>query len=357
MCAAPSREPATSTNQEVHKYCSSDELHLAPEGASRLAHCIIVRHGFPPWRNSATVAAMRSAVLVPFLLGATATLAGAQPSPLSAKPPSPELQAGRFADAASVALKGGDFDTAIDLFAKAYKAVPLPVYLFDIAQANRKKSEALHDSDPVKSAECRDTARDYYGRFLATHPKEEELEIKARGLKARLDDQWAVEHPKEEASRLVEEARRRAAAERAEQARLLEAQRAERERAAQIRSAVTKTQRENARSKARAAEIAGIAAMTLGAASAGTAVYLGIQARTIANRLTREDVYDQRLISEGQRDEQQMWIAYAAGGTLLVGGAVALWLGHRISERDEDATGVMIAPAPHGGAVLMHGTF
>lgn len=302
---------------------------------------------------------MRVAILVTLVIAATAASVGAQPAPAGAKPPTQEQQAGLFADTASVALKSGDFDTAIDLFTKAYKAVPLPVYLFDIAQANRKKAEALHRSDPTKAAECRDTARDYYSRFLATHPGEEELELKARGLKARLDDQWAVEHPKEEAARLVEEAHKRDAAMRAEQARMLEQQRKEREREAQIRAAVAKTRVESDRSKAKVVEISGIAAMAAGAAGAGVGVYLGIQARNLANQLTRDDVFDQRRINQGNQDEQEMWIAYAAGGTLLVGGAIAFWVGHRIQDRSEheSATSMTVAPTPHGGTVLVQGSF
>lgn len=302
---------------------------------------------------------MRLVILVTLLIGATVASVGAQSVPAGAKLPTPEQQAGLFADTASVALKSGDFDTAIDMFAKAYKAVPLPVYLFDIAQANRKKAEALRRSDPVKAAECRDAARDYYSRFLATHPKEEELDLKARGLKARLDDQWAVEHPKEEAARLVEEDRKRDAAMRAEQARMLEERRKQREREGQIRSAVTKSRVESDRSKAKVVKISGIAAMAVGASGAGVGVYLGLQARSLANQLTRDDVFDQRRINQGNQDEREMWIAYAAGGTLLVGGAIALWLGHRIQEHalQEDSTPVTVALTPHAGALLVRGSF
>jgi tetratricopeptide (TPR) repeat protein len=303
---------------------------------------------------------MRVGIAVTLLIWTVATSAvRAQSLPGVSKLSAAEHQAGVFADSASVALKNGDFDTAIDMFTKAYKAVPLPVYLFDIAQANRKKAEALHATAPMKAAGFRDVARTYYNKFLETHPTNEELELKARGLKARLDDQWAAEHPKEEAARLAEEEQKRDAALRAEQARLAEERRKQREHEEQIRSAVTKAKVDSDRSKAQVLEVSGGVAMGLGVVGAGVGMYLGFKARSLADDLTRQDVFDQSSINRGKQDERDMAIAYATSGVLLVGGAIAFWLGHRVKERaeDESVMSMTVAPTPHGGAILVRGSF
>jgi len=296
---------------------------------------------------------MRVALFVALAAVASVGSVRAQPAPTSptgSSMPTPEHQA---------ALKSGDFDTAIDMFGKAYKAVPLPVYLFDIAQANRKKAEALYATDPMKAAAFRDTAREYYRRFLDTHPRDEELELKARGLKARLDDQWAAAHPREEAARLAEAARAREAAMRAEQARLAEERRRQREHEDQIRTAVNRSVVESDRGKARVLEISGGAAIGAAVISAGVGIYLGVKAHRLADDLTHQDVFDQSRINQGNQAEREMVIAYAAGGVLLVGGAITLWLGHRIKERAETASTISLGmvPAPHGGGLVVRGSF
>src|ERR1041384_6239867 len=65
-------------------------------------------------------------------IAVVATTARAEPAPKS------KVQAAKtYVDAGLVAQKAGDYDTAIQLFTKAYELVPHPVLLFNMAQAHR----------------------------------------------------------------------------------------------------------------------------------------------------------------------------------------------------------------------------
>lgn len=302
---------------------------------------------------------MRTGIVIVLMICAEATSVRSQPVSAPLQSPTPERQAGLYADSASIALKSGDFDTAIDLFIKAYKIVPIPEYLFDIAQANRKKAEALRASDPMKAAEFRDAAREYYQRFLDTHPKDEDLELKARGLKARLDEEWALEHPKEEAERRAEEERKREAMTRAEQARLAEERHKQSEHEAQIQAAVQRTVKENNQNKARVLKLSGGTAVGAGMLSAGVGIYLGLKARHLAEDITRQDVFDRSRISQGDQEQREMVIAYIASGVLVAGGTFTFWLGHRVTERAaaEGTVSVTAVPMPQGGSLVMLGSF
>lgn len=93
----------------------------------------------------------------------------AQPAP----PDKPKVkQAKSYVDAGLAAQGGGDYDTAITFYSKAYELVPHPVLLFNIAQAHRLAGRV-------------DPAVKLYQRFLATNPTGAEAQI-ARDVLAEI---------------------------------------------------------------------------------------------------------------------------------------------------------------------------
>ena len=289
------------------------------------------------------------------------TLIGINPA-LAQPRPSDEARADQYTEAAIAAQKSGDYDTAIDLYQKANALVPNPEFVYDIAQAHRLAWAATRTTDPPRAATHRDAARDCYARFLSTNPSDEKAELIAQGWLAKLDKQWAEEHPREEAARRAEDDRKAEDAIRVEQARLAEERRRQAERDAieheRIGSAVAKTRIEAETSKARIIKLSGGAAFGAGVVAAGIGVYFGFKARQISDELTKDDVFEPSRISDGQQAERYMAIACISGGALLVGGAVTYWFGRRIGTGIENtAPTLTMTPTRGGGSLLIRGAF
>jgi tetratricopeptide (TPR) repeat protein len=118
--------------------------------------------------------AVASAVMLP-----APSAAHAQPAPSDKA----KIKVAKSYVAAGLAAQSsGDYDTAIELYRRAYDLVPHPVLLFNIAQVHRLAGRV-------------DLAVELYQRFLATNPTGAETEI-ARALLEELEE------------RKVEEARR-----------------------------------------------------------------------------------------------------------------------------------------------------
>ncbi|HWO20232.1 MAG TPA: tetratricopeptide repeat protein [Kofleriaceae bacterium] len=88
-----------------------------------------------------------------------ATTVDAQPIPASfnAASASPQAEAAKLTDEAIAAQGAQDYDTAIELYKKAYQLVPHPVLLFDIAQTNWLASDLVE-------------AELFYRRYLERDP-------------------------------------------------------------------------------------------------------------------------------------------------------------------------------------------
>ena len=302
---------------------------------------------------------MNRSILTLLLVAASAARVSAQA--VGAQPAGAVAQAAdQYAEAAVIASKTGDFETAVDMYQKAFAISPHAVLLWDIAQAHRRAAEKLHDSDAAKAALHRDASREYFRKYLETKP-DEEMEGKTRNWLAKLDAEWAEEHPKEEAARRLVEERTREAAVKAEEARLEteHKQKAARDRleAERIASAVVRTTTEKELGKARTLKIAGIAGIGMGVIAIGTGVYFGLEARRISNELTHQNVYDSRRINDGNTAQRFMTIGYIAGGALVIGGAVTYWLGRDIGIHALEHTTVVVAPSANGGAVVASGSF
>lgn len=266
----------------------------------------------------------RSAVVV-CLLSAVAIADDAAKDPVAV--------AAEYVSAGEIAQKNRDYATAIGLYERALELSKHPALHYNLGQAHRMWWSSLLETDAIEAAKHRDLARKHYGLFLETKPTGD-LEVHVKGWKTKLDEEWAKAYPKEEAARLaeidrvneqkIEAERERLAEERAKQAKR---DAIERER---IAMAVTATESESLRSKARTVRFAGIGGVALGAVGIGIGAYFGLKARGIANDLSAEDVYDQERISDGNAAERYMAISTIAGGALLLGGGITYWIGHRM---------------------------
>lgn len=278
-----------------------------------------------------------------------------------AGPVSSDLQTARkYTEAALTASKHDDFETAIDMYEKAYAVTPHVLLLWNLAHAHRRAAEKLHETDPVKSALHRDAARDYFRKFLDTNP-DEDMESKTRSWLAKLDAQWAAEYPKEETDRRAEEARKREAAIQVEQVRsaIGRKQKVDRDKLEheRITMAVTRTAIEQELGKARIVKIAGIGGISTGGISIAAGVYFGVKARRISDDLNRDDVFDPKRIEDGNTAQRNMLIAYIAGGALMIGGAVTYCAGWWMGAHALEHATMTVVPASDGAAVAMSGTF
>jgi tetratricopeptide (TPR) repeat protein len=301
------------------------------------------------------------AMLVVTSLAATPGAAQPADAPADLAQKDSKIIAKEYVEAGVLAQKNGDFDTAIDMFQKANGLVPHPVLLFNTAQAHRLASVAYRDKSPVLAAGHRDQAREFYRRFLAQRP-DGDLEITAQGWLAKLDQQWADENPREEATRRAELARRQEAAVAAEQTRLAEERRKQEARdqleQARIGAAVMTTRTANERQRAKLLEVTGAGLLGLGVVSLGIGVYYLRQGSRLAQQVSVE--YDQGKVTKGQRANLTAWIATPTGSALAIAGVVTYWLGHqRLSGASgaERRSGLVVAPSLELGGIAVVGGF
>jgi hypothetical protein len=276
----------------------------------------------------------RSWIIVALLASAPPAFAQSSPEDIA--------KAKALVDAGVTAQRDGQFDLAIGNYQRAYDITHHPVLVYNMAQAHRLASVALAGKNAEEAAKHRDLAREMYRRYLAEKP-DPELEITAEGWLGKLDKQWAIENPREEAARQ---------------------QREEAERQSKISAERTQLQREESRvreavrdeklGKARTVKIVGLSAMGAGLAATGVGVFFGLRARSIANDLESRDVYDPAKFEDGDRAERYMSIAYITGGVLLLGGTITYWQGRGI---ESSAPQVTVSASGTGAAVLVNGQF
>jgi len=101
--------------------------------------------------------------------------------------------------------------------------------------------------------------------------------------------------------------------------------------------------------------VAGLVGGGLGLAALGAGAFFGVQARSRSDELSKPGaVYDPAKVDDGEAAEQRMIIATAAGGALVIGGAVLYFLGRSKARAAEHAS---IAPVNGGALVVVGGGF
>jgi len=240
----------------------------------------------------------------------------AQPAPAVDK----NKVARQYVDAGLAAKDSGDYDTAIDLYAKAYELVPNPLLVFNMAEANRLAGRV-------------DEALKQYTDYLSRDPK---------GIRAQAarDEIERIEAAKEEA-RKVEETRKAEEARRLEQARKLEAARAaEQTRQARehpaIRTSEPTSTDESPRGNAvptdepqphgRSLRLSGIGIGSAGVVTLGIGIGFGLHAQSLADQASRS--VDPAKVRAGERANTIAITGMIAGPLLIAGGAALWWWGY-----------------------------
>lgn len=258
-----------------------------------------------------------------------------------------------------LAMKRGDHELAIAAFEKANKLSPDPAFVLNMAQAHRLLWSAFKASDPTRAAFHRDAARQKYRELIAANPtaiyaQDPSIEAAVKERLAKLDDEWAVEHPKEVAAAAAEAERKRIAVIEAERARVAavakqQAARDQLERT-RIAAATAATKRDNAQKNARLLRVSGAAAAGVGVASAALGVYFGVRANQLADEVSGTSQFDRSVYDDGLAADRNMTIAYIVGASLIVGGAVTYGIGRYRAPREVIVT-------PTAGGVLLQGRF
>ncbi|HLL23266.1 MAG TPA: hypothetical protein VK427_14110 [Kofleriaceae bacterium] len=250
----------------------------------------------------------------------------------SAQSPDPAKKkiAKEYVDAGLAAQKAKDFDTAINLYAKAHDLIPHPVLLFNIAQAHRlagREAQALS----------------FYERYVAAEPRGTHASL-ARTMMADIKTKLLAEQAREDA-RLAEAARTADEARTAAAARQVQTEQDERARQVARASAEADAARARELSERQAARgrsggalrVGGIVAAGIGATSLGASVYFGLRSRAISNELSAMGAqYIPERVRDGETAERNAIILGIGGAALIVAGGATYYLGRRQRERARD---------------------
>jgi tetratricopeptide (TPR) repeat protein len=297
--------------------------------------------------QSRTVLRARRAGVVAAALVCAAAAALPAPSTAQAQP-APRVDkkqlAKQYTDSGLAAQAAGDYDTAITFYEKAYEQVAHPVLLFNMAQAHR-----LAGRLPM--------ARDLYRRYLESEPRGVQAKTARENLTA-LEQQLADADAE---ARRAEEAKQAEQAKQAEaEARAAEARQAAAARHAEEARRVEEARRQAAARRAaasgqgRSLRLAGMISGGVGIAGLGAGVALQMRASSLSDELSGPDnAYDADKDSDGKSAERLMYVSYAAGAALIVGGATLYFLGHRARASAERVSLVpAITPDSVGVAVV-----
>ena len=254
----------------------------------------------------------------------------------------------RYVDAGLAAQNSGDYDTAIQLYTKAYELVPHPVLLFNMAQAHR-----LAGHIPQALA--------LYARYLAAAPNGAQAKT-ARDLVAeieavqaeearKLDDARKAEVArKAEQARIAEEARHAEAARKLEASRKAEQARQDRERESGVSappatvspvgtSQVTGTSEHTDPAPGRNARLAGIAVGAAGGVSLVIGIGFAVHGQSLSAEVEKQ--YDPAKVDAGHRANTVAAVGLAGGTLLVAGGAALYWWGY---QQGRGAERLAIAP-------------
>jgi tetratricopeptide (TPR) repeat protein len=232
----------------------------------------------------------------------------------------------------------GKYGQAVDEYLAAYDLAPLPLLLYNVAQAYRLKGD-------------RRKALQYYEKYLAAEPN------------GRSSAQASIHA---DVLRKAIEAEDRADAERRAQ----EPPPPAPEPAVEPPPAPTPVMTPAppapvapppAREPAEAAHgggglrVAGIVTGAAGVVCVGVGVYFGLHARSLADEVA--DTYSQDKVDEGEAANRNMFILYGAGAAAIVTGGVLYWLGARGPSTDAAAVSVAPVLTPASAGLEVRGRF
>jgi tetratricopeptide (TPR) repeat protein len=263
----------------------------------------------------------------------------------------PKSRAKAHFEAGEKLQRAGEYDQAIAEYSKGYAQVPLPAFLFNIAQAYRLKGdryEAVLWYQKYLTAEPNGRASPEARDHIATLKKE----IEAQNAEA-------MRRAAEEERRRAEERRKKEAAERAKQAEEEERlRRAERER------------EETRSSRGRGLRIAGIASAAAGVAFVAVATYFGLRAGDIEAEIEEKAAMEHQnggswtqelddLVDDGESAERNMIVFSVVGGVAIAGGVTMYLLGVSARNRATESDSVTFVPSitPDGAGLFAIGRF
>jgi tetratricopeptide (TPR) repeat protein len=241
----------------------------------------------------------------------------ARAQPAKPAPGAKKKLAKQYVDSGLAAQDAGDYDTALSLYGKAYELVPHPALLFNMAQVHRLAGRL-------------EAAVDLYGQYLASEPSGPMAKT-SRELLTALEAQLAADAQKareaeQAAQRKAEEARKAEAAPNA----AASAPAAPAASRPSPPTDATPSSVDDGGSRGRTLRIAGLVAGGVGLVGLGAGVAFNLRASSLSDDLSRPgNPYDPGKKSDGESAERMMYLSFAAGGALLIGGAAMYFLGHR----------------------------
>ncbi len=270
------------------------------------------------------------------------------PSPTPASRPAKvdkKKLAKQYVDSGLAAQDAGDYDTALSLYGKAYELVPHPALLFNMAQVHRLAGRL-------------EAAIDLYKQYLGNEPSGPMAKT-SRELLTALEAQQAAEV--QQAAEAEKSARAAAAAAAAakQQAELAAKQQTEAARQAEAAKAPppARSSDSSSGSRGRPLRIAGLVAGGVGLVGLGAGVAFNLRASSLSDELsTPGETYDPGKKSDGEAAERMMYVSFAVGGALVVGGAALYFLGHRArNEARRGRVAVMPSLSPAGVGLVVIG--
>lgn len=280
--------------------------------------------------------------------------------------PAKKKLAKQYVQAGLAAQEAKDYDAALVFYGKAYEAVPHPILIFNMAQAQRlagRLTEALKlyeqylDLDP-KGPQAQ-TARELVTALKAQLAAQEQQRIEAEAKARQAEEMRAAEESrKAEEMRAAEEVLKAEEAQKAGAAKPLQAPSTSQPSSsttAKLELSRSPSPAPATPSRGRGLRLAGLITAGAGVVGLGAGVAFQLRAGSLSDELSKPGApYDRGKINDGESAERNMTLAYAAGGVLVVGGAALYLLGRRAgSER------LAVSPtvSSQGGGLVVSGSW
>jgi hypothetical protein len=240
----------------------------------------------------------------------------------------------------------GHWDEAIREYEKAYELRPDPSFLYNLAQANRRKGDLKRAMDLYKN---------YLGK-LPKGPQRADVEEKIAALQKQIDDAAAkpvapVPEPAPTAPPPLpppgpEVPQPAAQSPVTQPAALPVPTPPEQPPSATITTTETAAP---VAQPGRTLRIAGIVCGAVGVTVVGTGAIFGLRARSLSTKVTNSSKFNPSDDSAGSRAETMQWVFYGVGAGAVVAGATLYYLGVRATRTAPSS--VSLAPVLGPGTV------